>query len=240
MSRRTTERAPIAAPAAEPALYPHYLDSSFDPQKATVSELKSILSECNVPFPTNQRALKADFVLQFQTHIASKSASLRSKIARVKPSSKGIEIVHSSPLQTRKLDTNPAAALEAFEKLSLNEEPGFDKLPSVDTRRKPLKNTVVAEQFKAAPTACFYAAATKKEVEKPVDKAYQPRPAKIISRRVIMPVKDPLSVAFEWEGRRFRLVPEEEAGPLSRRGGAEAVVRIERDEWNEDDEEEDD
>ncbi|KAJ3061192.1 hypothetical protein HDU98_002888 [Podochytrium sp. JEL0797] len=83
---------------------PFYLEASFDPSKATVPELKTILLDCNVAFPTH-RALKEEYVVLFQQHVAPRTAHLLALLKNKKPSSRGIQRVVTEPIR-RKSDEN--------------------------------------------------------------------------------------------------------------------------------------
>ncbi|KAI8617212.1 hypothetical protein BC830DRAFT_1114584 [Chytriomyces sp. MP71] len=77
---------------------PPYLESSFDPTRATVSELKGILSECGVVFPTS-KALKDDFVRLYREKVVPRAREMAESVAKVRPSAVGIELMKTLPLK---------------------------------------------------------------------------------------------------------------------------------------------
>ncbi|KAJ3028961.1 UNVERIFIED_CONTAM: hypothetical protein HDU68_000488 [Siphonaria sp. JEL0065] len=96
-----TSSSSVKHPVTNTAEFPHYLLPSFDPQRATVPELKSILLNCGIEFPTH-RALKDEYVALFQEKVAPNVKSFLASLKNVKPSNTGIKFVHTSPLKTQK------------------------------------------------------------------------------------------------------------------------------------------
>ncbi|KAJ3352615.1 hypothetical protein HDU83_007809 [Entophlyctis luteolus] len=86
-----------------PVLPPHLLES-FDPAKATVTELKAILLECNVEFPTH-RAVKEDFVAIYRSKVAPNLDCQRAAFlakAQARPSNAGIDYIDAGRIHSIK------------------------------------------------------------------------------------------------------------------------------------------
>ncbi|KAI9356536.1 hypothetical protein DFJ73DRAFT_823000 [Zopfochytrium polystomum] len=76
---------------------PYFLAAAFDPQKATIAELRSILSSCEVQ-PPNTRANKEEFVKCFREKVAANAETFIQNLAKVQPSSDGITVVSLEPI----------------------------------------------------------------------------------------------------------------------------------------------
>ncbi|OIW23214.1 hypothetical protein CONLIGDRAFT_586077 [Coniochaeta ligniaria NRRL 30616] len=66
----------------------YYFESTFDPNKITVLNLRSILVTYHVRYPS--AAKKAELVALFQEHILPLREQVLAQRAQVKPSSEGI------------------------------------------------------------------------------------------------------------------------------------------------------
>ncbi|BGP13635.1 hypothetical protein JCM10213_007811 [Rhodosporidiobolus nylandii] len=85
---------------------PPHLLATFDPNKSKVAELRGILLQHDVPFPSN--AKKPDLVKLYEAHIRPQAPTLLAQLSAVRPSTQGIldgESVDGST-SLRELDTD--------------------------------------------------------------------------------------------------------------------------------------
>lgn len=92
---------------------PEYLDDDFEPRKATIASLSSILSKHGVDLPAS-RQRKEFYVDLFLTEIAQKSDSILQEMENIKPSGEGIVYVQPKS----KIPVKPSRVLTENNKLS--------------------------------------------------------------------------------------------------------------------------
>ena len=104
----------------------NYLDADFNPKDSKMAELRRILTENRVEYPT--KAKKSVLVKLFNEGVKPRVPELREKQSKVKPSSEGIELVKS---KQRSRSKSPKKKKRTIEQVKEEEQPNDEEKESI-------------------------------------------------------------------------------------------------------------